>query len=596
MQIIKNWDGVKKLKLSVKYSREPVKEVCQGGAGLICEKIEFNAKVNFSNPEKTRRSLEFKGTGSVSGSSERTTQIKFSDDSVTKSKASGSAPRIKKASLSIGLPYYAIRIFQSRGKLPKNMPRYNFGVRIEYDEIFRGYSKYGPFQDSKTERTIENISISGRDDLTASGRVLRGKKENKTVFYTETITWTIEPGQFEPDNITIRGPKCVCFNLEEPQVFSFEAGAGNLSGTFKEFEIKSEGEKPRILTNKGGKTAFLEIKPTRGTRKTTIKAIYNLNGVIFTEQKQISFCGIDKPKYDDDTSDISFNRGTPGIAKVNTQSKVFYNGNDKTEKLKWELAEMGDGTELKMIEEKGAKGKFEYRHLPASNTSFGDKQVKLKFKEGDCDCERQEVVRIFFNPLETNHPGPDNTPNWFYYWKQTGANPVSEEILKYQAHIPTLNKPTDNVLGRYLRGKNLILVGDVYNSTTCTQRARGIRGAKNAAGIDCFAELIRHENQHRVEYTQWWAHRTGAFDKALWVDFDSDYVPAVIEKKYTGCSDMAQYSCPIGLGPGKRPFKDATDAEIFAYDVGWSWPLGNALEEDFSCGKKNPKWTGVACP
>ena len=41
------------------------------------------------------------------------------------------------------------------------------------------------------------------------------------------------------------------------------------------------------------------------------------------------------------------------------------------------------------------------------------------------------------------------------------------------------------------------------------------------------------------------------------------------------------YSC------AQRPFKGSIDSEIFAYYVGWKWPVGKADREDWSrCGKQ----------
>ena len=39
----------------------------------------------------------------------------------------------------------------------------------------------------------------------------------------------------------------------------------------------------------------------------------------------------------------------------------------------------------------------------------------------------------------------------------------------------------------------------------------------------------------------------------------------------------------------------ATDAEINAYWVGWSWRLGSVNASDWSCGPLAKQWKGRAC-
>ncbi len=45
----------------------------------------------------------------------------------------------------------------------------------------------------------------------------------------------------------------------------------------------------------------------------------------------------------------------------------------------------------------------------------------------------------------------------------------------------------------------------------------------------------------------------------------------------------------------KRPFIDVSDAEIDAYEQGWTWPVGSVDREDWSCGDLSKQWSGKKC-
>ena len=117
-------------------------------------------------------------------------------------------------------------------------------------------------------------------------------------------------------------------------------------------------------------------------------------------------------------------------------------------------------------------------------------------------------------------------------------------------------------------------------------------GREEADGIDCFAETLRHELQHRTDAIEWWGSPRGPygrFDSGLLTDVDADNVPGVTEL-LLGCNPFSKFSCEA------RPFENVTDAEIRAYYTGWEWLLGSVNAEDWSCGPKSKQWQGSKCP
>jgi hypothetical protein len=80
-----------------------------------------------------------------------------------------------------------------------------------------------------------------------------------------------------------------------------------------------------------------------------------------------------------------------------------------------------------------------------------------------------------------------------------------------------------------------------------------------------------------------------------------DQVPNAIEDHEPGC----QYGSFVSITPAggrqtwftcsNRPFPDATDTEINAYWMGWTWPIGTVDSVDWSCGPLGKQWHGRSC-
>lgn len=135
------------------------------------------------------------------------------------------------------------------------------------------------------------------------------------------------------------------------------------------------------------------------------------------------------------------------------------------------------------------------------------------------------------------------------------------------------------------------LIVDPQGCREAVDRATHAPTGRQAQGIDCFAETIRHELQHRVDAIEWWGTPQGPYTGSgnLLSDVDLDNVPNEVERGLPGCSQISKYSCT------DRSFSEVSDAEIRAYYVGWQWPLNSVNTEDWSCGKLGKQWRGRKC-
>ena len=417
--------------------------------------------------------------------------------------------------------------------------------------------------------------------------------------------WTIGTGPEDDVRITITGPSCACLEGEvaAPKVTDFTARASTGGGAFGKWVVTPEGDAPRQLVNSGGATATLSLGVTRTTTRFTVAIAYTRDGRTYQSGPHtVTVCVVDSISTPDGAKDISFDDGKPGRAVVALLSRATVAGRAVSDDMRWTLEPIEDGTTLTPSEATGEKVSFTYETLPEKNTSFGVRKATMQVEAEGCTCARASNLRIFYAPFATNHPQPGAlpaggdapTPNWFYYWMQTSAGRgVDPARVVYRTtiapeNIPPAGAPPPMINGRYEESADRVLIaGRVPRRGAC--RARMAEGnpprptGVSAIGIDCFAETLRHEWRHRVEYRQWWS---GGYDRAS--DLDGDRVPNGVEEQEPGCNRMDPLSCQ------RRPFPDVTDRELTAYWVGWTWPLRSADAEDWTCLGK--QWRGKVCP
>lgn len=413
-----------------------------------------------------------------------------------------------------------------------------------------------------------------------------------------TVSWRARLEKDEDVRVAIEGPACGCMNAEdaESKPLRFTATASKPGGTFTRFAVRPVGAAPREIVNQGGSTARLELAAARGTEAVTLAITYQKDGKQHQAEHRLELCAMDSIRFAGGYRDHTFDDSKPGRLEVRASAAAWHNGQEISPELTWRLEAMGSGTALDPGDATGASVVLAYVGLPKLNSAFGEKTVTARVEKGACACEREARIRTFFPLAAVNHPpgdggtGADMTraPNWYYYWMQTGARQGwGPSSFRHVPVIPAEN-PGDLVLARVLQDDELILLSDLIAAAgqPCTRRSAGTGGAQpNAAGIDCFAEVIRHEGRHLEEYRLWWK---GNWDRATIDDPDMDLIPNAVEAQEPGCSRFEKFSCT------NRPFPTVPDTELFAYYEGWRWPLGSADKEDWSCGGK--QWKGGACP
>jgi len=194
--------------------------------------------------------------------------------------------------------------------------------------------------------------------------------------------------------------------------------------------------------------------------------------------------------------------------------------------------------------------------LPSDNDAFGGgKYLTLWHEDFPAHQDTQEV-EIFFPEEATNHPDAnDYLPNWYSYWKQTSAN--------YGTHRYDGTLIGGNRWGvtRFMGGHWIVLIGPEANEEGPYH--------PDWSGIDTFAEVCRHEAQHKQDFSQCWPY---GWQPGLPDDWDNDMVPNEEEP-----------------GLGYDPWDEDTDDDGFIdsedhavdYHPEW-WTVGTADAEDWA--------------
>jgi len=259
-----------------------------------------------------------------------------------------------------------------------------------------------------------------------------------------------------------------------------------------------------------------------------------------------------------------------------------------SEAATWDVESIGESQ--RRFDPEGASNHvvIAFEGLPAANADFGRKRITARA----CGKSASVIVEVFFDPQLKSHPGVGRgeTPNWFFYWSQTSAGRGYSPSYAAQRTSFT-GKDT---VGQYDYAEDKVFVTDKIMTKSCRARVAAL-GGKESKGIDCFAETVRHETQHRRERWKWWGSvnplALNAFERGA-TDQDWDLVPDLVEDelaKSKGCNKRLKRSCD------GRAFDDAIDVEMNTYWVGWEWPVGSADKEDWSwCGKQ---WSDLSvCP
>lgn len=280
---------------------------------------------------------------------------------------------------------------------------------------------------------------------------------------------------------------------------------------------------------------------------------------------------------------VVFDTDEPGTLRI--QARALAYPEELSRDIRWEMEPIGT-IRPEITPEVGPEVEIVFRGLPERNEGFGSKTITAMVP-GACGTMvtlSDEIrVEVFFDPIARNNPG-GMMPNWAYYWKQASAG----QGIDFTYLPQPVCAPGGTPLGRYDYDADRIELYDALMRYACRARPDG----SAAVHIDCFAETLRHEQQHQVELRSWWAgHPTGPPNACGSIargvmamighfDTDLDIVPTAIELALPGCNPLKKRSCP------GRPFDDVLDVEMNAYRVGWGWRIGAADNEDWSAGGK----------
>jgi len=280
----------------------------------------------------------------------------------------------------------------------------------------------------------------------------------------------------------------------------------------------------------------------------------------------------------DGVDQFSYDGSPGGVLEVKASAAVHPESCEGA--VTWSMEDVGEISPRKAVA--GDEVTFTFQGLPRDNEAFGAKVIRAEAAGRSAEV----TVEVFFKPTEWNNPGEGAYPNWFYYWKQTRAG--GGETFDYSPERRSL--VTGGLAqAQYGYAEDMVYLTDITYSSSCAARTPDFGGAESQ-GIDCFAELVRHETQHKTDRHAWW----GATNPQLpgtEGDFDGDLVPDHIEKDLAesrACNWMIRWSC------SGRP-EGTIDLEMDAYATGWSWIRGAASAQDWSwCGKQ---WKDASvCP
>lgn len=225
--------------------------------------------------------------------------------------------------------------------------------------------------------------------------------------------------------------------------------------------------------------------------------------------------------------------------------------------IKWTLASIPAGSALtwgKTWPGEATAGQslstnFKLTGYPSVNGEFGLRKLKLEgIRKGSAIITKNEDVKFFFekNTVATGR----QVPNWFFYWRQTGA---SVGAPFYNSTIPGF--------GRYVPGSSFFYVGDL---------ASGVNPTTSHDGIDTFAETCIHENTHLTDWNNFWPSGYQAI-----YDLDGDQIPDHLEQGLG--FDPALWDTD---GDGDYDFEEYAEPRAYAAEL--TWGRGSADSEDWS--------------
>lgn len=217
-------------------------------------------------------------------------------------------------------------------------------------------------------------------------------------------------------------------------------------------------------------------------------------------------------------NNFTFNAANFGVCNVQANGTSGIANEDSN--LEWMISPIiGSTLTSSPTPSRGSSITFTYTSLPASNNEFGTKTLTLTYPLFP-GAQDTQAVQIFFSRDATNHPGAGAgiTPNWYYYWSQTGASSGT--------HIYDPNYP--NADGYYECGQNHF---HICPSAKDQDYGLVIMGE----GIDNFGSTCLHERGHMDYWLDTWGLATNT---PLTQDGDQDGLRDIDEPNMTGLNGL----------------------------------------------------------
>jgi len=198
-----------------------------------------------------------------------------------------------------------------------------------------------------------------------------------------------------------------------------------------------------------------------------------------------------------------------------------------------------------------------YTGLPTNNSAFGEKTATYTIS--GLGCQGQGKAKVFFKAEAKNHPGEGSgsTPNWYYYWSQTGAgagytNSYGGSHPYYAGEMKYSSTEKRWVCIIYDGGTYITTRHNARTGTNYTYRS-----------INRFAFTVRHEEKHRQQFIQMWGDGGGSENSPYNGIYDTDH-------------DLMHDDIEATLAPG-RPYSNTL---FRTYLDEWNYGIGFKDSED----------------
>jgi len=241
----------------------------------------------------------------------------------------------------------------------------------------------------------------------------------------------------------------------------------------------------------------------------------------------------------------------------------------QADSVKWTITPIvGSTLRTKPDPPQGDTIHFRYENMPRANSQFGRKYIEAKL--ASYNVADSVKVKAFYPKYATNDPDPAHDwPNWYYYWRYTDAVVLGPQTFRGDSC-------SDSTAGYFLPPEPGFHICDSAATESYSEC-----DSQTWNGIDLFAATERHENQHRLDWWDFWGNH-GGYNQA------ADMDPPVPPDTIIGDEVPDSLEGPGHRFPNFNPLlKDSDgdfhkDFEDLAYDMECNWIRGSADSVDWA--------------